>query len=613
MNPYRIRILFIIIISFIGIGYVFWKPLSVTLGMSDAKDMGGNILPVKLGLDLQGGMRVVMEVDIVKMFEDLAKNKDEKFLRTIESVRQEASTSEENVVSILQRKFAEQSVELAVYFGDVQERDNETIITKLQTEATTAIDRAIEIVRNRVDQYGVSEPTIQKQGGTRIIVELPGVKNESQVRTLLQGTALLEFKLLKEPESVAKLYESINKTLALHYGVDTSTVTPVADSSNDTSKSLASTDSASQKKDTSGISPSAQTKSEEQLRKENPFFALVQPPRQDGNEGYVGEEFRDSVNHILQLPEIQKILPSDVQFHWAAKPIVADDGKEIYALFCAKKEPELTGGVIENANVDFVYNQPVVNMQMSSEGAREWARITGANVNKRIAIILDRGVYSAPVVRSKITGGNSQIEGMDMGEAQVLQIVLKAGALPAPVDIIQQQSVGASLGADSIQKGLLSAILAFVLTALFIMVYYSFSGVVANIALVLNLIFMIVILAGFQGTLTLPGIAGIILSMAVAVDANVLINERIHEELASGKTTRAAVDAGYKKAFTAIFDSNITTFITGIILYQFGSGPIQGFALTLMIGIVVSMITAIWATHIIFNAMLTSGKTVNFG
>jgi len=202
---------------------------------------------------------------------------------------------------------------------------------------------------------------------------------------------------------------------------------------------------------------------------------------------------------------------------------------------------------------------------------------------------------------------------MDVAEANVLQIVLKAGALPAPVDIIQQQSVGASLGADSIQKGILSSILAFLLTVIFMIVYYNFSGVIANLALMLNLIFMIVILAGFQGTLTLPGIAGIILSMAVAVDANVLINERIHEEMASGKTTRAAVDAGYKKAFTAIFDSNITTFITGVILYQFGSGPIQGFALTLMIGIVVSMITAIWVTHIFFNSRLSSGKTVNFG
>lgn len=607
MNPYRNKVILILASTLLGIGYLFWNPISRTFGLSDEPVSSGNILPVKLGLDLQGGMRVVLEVDIIKMFDDLAKNKDQNFDQILEKVRTEARTSTEDAVSILKRNFSEHDVRLAVYYGDLQEQNDDAIIQKLQNEATTAIDRAIEIVRNRVDQYGVSEPTIQKQGSTRIIVELPGVKNQSQVRTLLQGTALLEFKLLKEPEFVSKTFEAINGTLAKLHGVDTSTTAASSDTSAAQNDSLATTT------DTASSITSSQTKSDEQWRKENPFYAIVQPPQQGGQEGYVLEEHRDSVLKILSLPEIQKVIPADVQFHWAAKPIMAENEKKIFALFLTRKEPELTGGVIENAKVDFVLNQPVVNMEMNSEGAREWARITGANINKRIAIVLDKGVYSAPVVRSKIPNGMSQIEGMDVAEANILQIVLKAGALPAPVDIIEQQSVGASLGSDSIQKGLFAALLAFVLTILFMMVYYNFSGVVANMALILNMIFLIVILAGFKGVLTLPGIAGIILSMAVAVDANVLINERVHEELATGKTTRAAVDAGYKKAFTAIFDSNITTFITGVILYQFGSGPIQGFALTLMIGIVVSMITAIWVTHIMFNYIMSGGKTVNFG
>ena len=601
MNPYRNRLLFIILVTLLGVGFLFWTPISRSFGMNSEKDATGNFLPVKLGLDLQGGMRVVLEVDVVKMFEDLAKNRDSKFNQTIEAVRTEAKTSDEDAVSILQKKFSEQGMDIAYYFGNVQERDNEAILTRLRTEGTTAIDRAIEIVRNRVDQYGVSEPTIQKQGSTRIIVELPGVKNQSQVRTLLQGTALLEFKLLKDPEVIAKTYEAINGAMMKHYGIDTTSA----------SKSTTPDSTIAQKKDSSSIAP--KQKSEEQLKKENPFFALVQPPQQGGTEGYVLEEHRDSVSKLLQLPEVQQVLPADFQFQWSAKPIVGQNNKKIFALYATKKEPELTGGVIENAKVDFVLNQPVVNMEMSSDGAREWSRITGANINKRIAIVLDKAVYSAPTVRSKITGGNSQIEGMDVGEANVLQIVLKAGALPAPVDIIEQQSVGASLGADSVQQGLLSSLLALILTVLFMIVYYNFSGLIADVALILNIVFMFVILAGFQGTLTLPGIGGIILSMAVAVDANVLINERIHEEMAAGKTTRAAVDAGYKKAFTAIFDSNITTFITGAILYQYGSGPVQGFALTLMIGIVVSMITAIWVTHVIFNSMFSANRTVNFG
>jgi SecD/SecF fusion protein len=251
---------------------------------------------------------------------------------------------------------------------------------------------------------------------------------------------------------------------------------------------------------------------------------------------------------------------------------------------------------------------------MNDEGSRDWARITGANLNKRIAIIMDNSCFSAPVVQAKIVGGNSQITGMDnVDEAKLLEIVLKAGALPAPVDIIQQTTVGPSLGEDSIRQGIFSSLLAFGLTILFMIFYYRIGGTMADIALLLNLLFVLAVLAGFQGTLTLPGIAGMILTMAVAVDANVLIYERIREESVTGKTLSAAIDVGYSKAFTAIFDSNVTTFITGVILYQFGSGPIQGFALTLMIGIVASMFSAIVITRVIFDIMTERGSKINFG
>ena len=596
MKTYRNRIIFITLVTLLGIGYFFWIPISQFIGISESNEKIENITPLKLGLDLQGGMRVVLEVDIVKMFENIAQNKDAKFQRIIDKVRKDVKENDVNPISSLQNELKNENTNFAFYFSNTpQESDNE-IIARLTKESENAIERGLEIIRNRVDQFGVSEPTIQKQGNNRIIVELAGIKDQRQVRTLLQGTALLEFKILKEIESIAKVYEGINGILMTRYGVDTTIKV-------DTTK-----------KDTTS-STTKKEKSEEEIKRESPFYVLVQPPQQNGNEGFVLEQDKDSVNKVLALPEVQKILSdNDMQFHWSAKPIGTNDkGKRFFSLYSTKLEPELTGGVVENAKVDFVLNQPVVNMQMNSEGARDWARITGANLNKRIAILLDNSVYSAPTVRSKISGGGSQIEGMDIKEANVLEIVLKAGALPAPVEIIEQQSVGASLGADSIQKGVFASILALVLTVLFMIVYYNFSGVIANFALIINILFTLILLSTFDGTLTLPGIAGIILSMAVAVDANVLINERIHEEMTTGKTLRASIDAGYKKAFTAIFDSNVTTFITAVVLFQFGSGSIQGFALTLMIGIVVSMITAIWVTHIIFNSILSTGRTVSFG
>ncbi len=543
---------------------------------------------IKLGLDLQGGMRVVLEVDLLKLLEDLAKNKDEAFVAIMKEVRAAAATSDEQPVILLRRAFESREIRMSRYYGNLRD-DNDTIAGFLEEESTKAIDRAMEIVRNRVDQYGVSEPSIQKLGGTRIIVELPGVSKEEEVRQLLQGTALLEFKLLKEPEVVYRVMESIDKLLAAENPVDT-TVAPA---------------------DTTDLSA-------EEFARQHPFFSIaIINPQQFPGEAIVEEENREKLRRILDREDVQRVIPNDMQFLWSAKQRFTEEGKTFYTLYPVLRKAELTGGVITNARatIDPNYNQPIVTMEMSSQGSRDWARITGANIEKRIAIILDNAVFSAPVVRSKIIGGNSQIEGMEsIDEARLLEIVLKAGALPAPVEIVEQRSVGPSLGEDSIRAGILSSVVATLLTVIFMAVYYRSGGLVADFALVFCVLFIMAVLAAFHGTLTLPGIAGIILTLAIAVDANVLIYERIREELAVGKTLRAAIEAGYNRAWTAIIDSNLTTFITGIILYQFGSGPIQGFALTLMIGIVASMLSAFFFTKWFFD-MLTDRKTtaISFG
>lgn len=561
---------------------------------------------IKLGLDLQGGMRVVLEVNTTKLLNDLAKNRDETFNTIMNEVIIDSRLSDEPITSILLRKFESRGIRLSRYYGSIRD-SNEDIIARLEHEVVNAVDRAIEVVRNRVDQYGVSEPTIQKQGARRIIVELPGVSKEDEVRQLLQGTALLEFKLLKDPEIIIRVTDAIDKYLAGKAVLDTLT--------KDTTKLIDNKESLSESDTTESLIPGEQ-KTEMEAAKQHPFYFLARPNERATGEFYVSEDNKDKVNRMLQRPDIQKLIPTDMEFLWSAKHAFIAENKKWYTLFVVKKDAELTGGVIVNARatIDPNYNQPIVTMEMNTEGARDWARITGANINKRIAIVLDNAVFSAPVVRTKIIGGNSQIEGLDnIDEARLLEIVLKAGALPAPVDIIQQQIVGPSLGQDSISRGINSAMLAFILTVIFMLVYYSKGGAIADLALLFNLMFILAVLAGFHGTLTLPGIAGMILVMAIAVDANVLIFERIREELTTGKTLRAAIDAGYSKAWTAIFDSNLTTFITAVILYNFGSGPIQGFALTLMIGTVASLFSAIVITHVIFNIMTDRGLKVSFG
>ena len=563
---------------------------------------------LKLGLDLQGGMRVVLEVDVLQLVNDIAKNKDDNFAAILKEVREQSGSNDESVIPIFGRKFQERGIRLSRYFGNIRDADN-AVLTYLNGETEKAIDRAIEIVRNRVDQYRVSEPNIQKQGSRRIIVELPGVKDEREVESLLQGTAKLEFRLLRDPAIAYRVMQSIDDFLAGKVPTDTSDASKTAKKEEKPKDALEDL--------LAGNKPAASdTSKEAQFVREHPFFSYVSPDQRNTGEGYVLENNRDRVMRLLARPDVQRILPVDFEFLWSAKTDQSPDGQKFYHLYAVKRVPELTGGVVVDAraNVDPEDNRPIVNMEMNAEGAREWARITGANVNKRIAIALDNAVFSAPTVINKIIGGRSQITGMESpNEARLLEIVLRAGALPAPVSIIEQRSVGPSLGEDSIRAGLWTLSLALMVTVFFMILYYKTGGFVADIALVFNLLFIVAVLAGFQATLTLPGIAGMILTIGMAVDANVLINERIREELEGGKTIRAAIDLGYSKAFSAIFDSNVTTFLTGIILYQFGSGPVQGFALTLMIGIVATMFSAIIVTRVVFNLMTDRNITPNFG
>ena len=560
---------------------------------------------VKLGLDLQGGMRIVLEVNTGKLMEKLAKNPDDAFNEVLSDAEKEANETDEPVVDIIGRKFSERGIRLSRYYGTIRQEDDE-IISELKEDAEDAVTRAMEIIRNRVDQYGVSEPSIQRQGSRRIIVELPGVAREEEAKQLLQGTALLEFRIVRDPDFTFNVMQKIDEVLAGKIIDSTKTdTTAVTDETSDTS--LTSTDTLDRQEELT----------EEEFKQQHPFFATaLLDPQGRSADAYVKADERNKLDMMLSRPDVQKIIPNNVEFIYSAKSFAGNEGEEFYLMYMVNKEPELTGGVITDAiaTIDPTSSAPIVNMTMNSEGATEWARITGANVDKRIAIMLDGVIFSAPVVRGKIPGGRSQIEGMaDLNEAKLLEIVLKAGALPAPVDIIEERTVGPSLGEDSINKGLLSVLLGYALVAIFMMFYYRKAGTIAAAALTFTILFILGILAGFNATLTLPGIAGVILTIGMAVDANVLIFERIREEMATGKTVKASIDSGYARALSAIVDSNITTFFTGIILWQFGTGPIQGFALTLMIGIAASLFSALVIARLIFDIMVSKNLTVTVG
>ncbi|MDT3696279.1 MAG: protein translocase subunit SecD [Ignavibacterium sp.] len=561
---------------------------------------------IKLGLDLQGGMRVVLEVNTAKLLEKIANNPDDVFKTVIADAQKEAAVTDESVVNIIGREFQKRNIRLSRYYGTIRQEDSE-ILDELKQSSEDAVNRAMEIIRNRVDQYGVSEPSISRQGSRRIIVELPGVAKEEEAKQLLQGTALLEFRLVKDAELTFPIMQRIDDVLAKR------TKSGVKDSiGND----IASTENL-EKSDTTAANDTTKQLSEEEFKQQHPFFsAAVLNPQSPFADAYVSQEDKNKVEYWLTLPEVQKVIPDNVEFVFSAKPINTQDAKKIFVLYLVNKTPELTGGVITDAqaNLDPNTSSPIVNMEMNSEGATEWARITGANVGKRLAIMLDGVVFTAPNIKGKIPGGRSQIEGSaNLDEAKLLEIVLKAGALPAPVDVIEQRIVGPSLGQDSVSSGFNSALFGYLLVGLFMILYYRQAGTIASLALVLVLLFILGVLAGFNATLTLPGIAGIVLTIGMAVDANVLIFERIREEMATGKTMRASVDSGFSRAYSAIIDSNITTFFTGVILYQFGTGPVQGFALTLMIGIATSLFGALVITKLMMDYLVAKGAKISIG
>jgi protein-export membrane protein SecD len=454
-------------------------------------------------------------------------------------------------------------------------------------EAKDAIKRAVEIIRNRVDQFGVTEPLIQLVGDERIIVELPGIKDPDRAKSLVKSTAFLEFKIVETGPRVGQYVALIDSTIALKEG-EGALAGAVPDTAAGTAEDLFGT---AEEKEKAGTD-------------ERPFSSLL---RSYGSDIIVLTEDVPLVEKYLTAEEVKAKLPPTHRFQWG-DVFNVPDGREYRRLFLLRDKAEMTGEVIADARATIgggsdpsVANQPIVQLEMTRSGARVFERVTGAHVEERLAIVLDGVVKSAPVIRAKIPGGSAVIEGIDtIEEARDITIVLRAGALPAPLLIIEERTIGPSLGHDSIRKGTTAGLIGFFATVAFMLYYYKVAGVFANVALLLNIVYLLAALSGFRATLTLPGIAGLILTVGMAVDANVLINERIREEIRWGKTVRAAIDVGYERAFRTILDSNLTTIITALVLLQFGTGPVKGFAVTLTMGILVSMFTAVYVTHTIF-------------
>ncbi|RMH62856.1 MAG: protein translocase subunit SecD [Calditrichaeota bacterium] len=565
---------------------------------------------ISLGLDLQGGMHVVLEVDIRELLDKLAKNKNPVFVKSLEETAAALKGKDDDFITVFNEKLKEKGMNIARYYSASDRRTEDKVLSYLHTQTEEAVDRSLEILRNRVDQFGVSEPTIQKQGSSRIIVELAGVTNPQRVRKLIGKTALLEFKLLKDPTITTNVATKINNFIQSKITPSDSSATASGESKDSTSTALEELFGVKEKADSA--SSVAAGDSSANLFEANLFF---QSPY-DRSTLLVPADKENKFKRIISLPEIQKIIAEEAgsaEFLWGSKKI---QNGEYLQVFLVNKKQELSGEYIVDARPQngspsdpSSAGKFEVSLTFSDEGAKVFARVTGANLQKRLAIILDNRVVLAPTLQAKITSGRARITGMDTFEsAKDLSIVLKAGALPAPVRIIEERTVGPSLGHDSIVAGSYSAIMGLILVMVFMALYYKFSGVIADFALFLNIFFIMAVMASLGATLTLPGIAGIILTIGMAVDANVLIFERVREELRKGKTIRASLDQGYGKAFITILDANVTTFIAGMVLYTYGTGPIKGFAVTLMIGIVASMFTAIFVSRVIFNLILENTK-----
>jgi len=464
-----------------------------------------------------------------------------------------------------------------------------------------AVDRALQIIRNRIDQFGVTEPIIQKQGNDRIMVELPGFTDTDRAQKLIGETAQLQFKLLETMENAALLLSKIDKAMS-EAGMSVEAVTPKKEDNKpakDTSQADVMADLLGQKTD-SLTDTTAQTEEE----KEMPFSVyLEQSPGQSGPAWFVENEYVANIRAILEQPQIKQLIPNDVEFAWGTRAEL-NKGRSMTPLYLLKSRVQMSGEYLTDADpqVD-QFGKPDVNFQLTREGGRIFSRVTGPNIGKPLAIVLDGRVESAPNIQDRIRdrGRITMGSGATFEEARDLSIVLKAGALPAPVEIIETSVIGPSLGNDSIAKGLTSSFVALFLVLIFIGVYYRLSGAIADVALIFNLFFLLAAMAGLRATLTMPGIAGIILTMGISVDSNVLIFERIREEMLTGKTIRASIDAGYDRALLTIIDSHVTTLITAAILFIFGSGPVKGFAVSLFLGVLISLYTALIITKAIFD------------
>ena len=542
---------------------------------------------LNLGLDLQGGMHVTLEVGTPQLVRELAgEDADTLLNNVINEARQLALDNGTDFIDEMLNVFEarDANARLSRYYRNdaaniTRRSTNAEIITFLKTQRGMALDRAIEIIRTRVDRFGVTEPSIVKQGTDRIIVELPGVDDEERVINLLKGTARLEFRLAADAQDFGSFIQQ-----TYNYFDN------VADTSAD-SLSLGAF---------------------------NPLVEVLTPAQSPYILGYAEEQDTSRVMQLLKDPNIQRMMPRNTTVMWSANTMpFSQSGPEVYQLYGVKTQVELTGEVIEEASVQFdpATNVPEVSMSMNPDGARTWGRITGANIGKPVAIVLDGYIYTYPNVQTKISNGRSSITGVEnVQEADDLVNILLSGALPAPLEIMGSRTVGATLGEASIKAGLNSVLIGLSIVAVFMIFYYRTGGGVADIALILNIVFILGILAGFKATLTLPGIAGIVLTIGMAVDANVLIFDRIREEQRSGKTIKAAISAGYSNAMSAIIDANVTTGFVALILLSFGVGPIKGFAVTLLAGIACSLFSAIIITRVVIDYLTrTRVDAVSFG
>ena len=583
---------------------------------------------IGLGLDLKGGMNVILEISVPDVLETLADHKtDPAFTKSMKQARAEEETSQSDFISLFLKYYHQNAPghRLAEIFatqqlqGKINPQSSDSEVEKvLREEVQAAIDNSFNVVRTRIDKFGVVQPNIQKLEGQtgRIMVEMPGIKEPERMRKLLQGSANLEFWETYNAEEVIPYLQQLDSRLANDASADTTTTAqtekqPVA---KDVKFQLKNND-----KETVAQKSNAQM---EAAKKQHPLLAMLQVTGQNSLSlvGYASVRDTAAIDKLIYGQTAKQVLPSDIKLLWSATPEDGIKAKNIFGLYAIKVtsnngQAPLQGDVVVDAKDEFnhVTGQPEVNMTMNTEGARRWAALTKANVGKAIAIVLDDAVYSAPRVNGEISGGSSAISGNFTVEmTKDLANTLKSGRMPAPARIVQEEVVGPTLGAASIQQGIISFAIAFVLLIIYMVMMYNFiPGMIANTALVINVFFTLGILTSFQAALTMSGIAGMVLSLGTAVDANVLIYERIKEELRAGKGMKQAVAAGYSNAFSAIFDSNLTSLITGVILYVFGTGPIQGFATTWIIGIVCSFFSAVFLTRLVYEHQLNKDRWQN--